>query len=125
MMYGRATRAYKKIDLEGAPKVEILDRLYSRLLRDFDEARAAMARRDVHARAAACDHALRIVTELIAALDPKAGSPDLCVNLEALYRFVIDRITSAGVTSDSGPLGEASTVIVELQSAFRQAGDRA
>lgn len=124
-MYARAARAYRTVDLESAPKIAILDRLYSRLLRDLDDAGQAISGGDVTARAAACDHAIQIVTELLAALDRSAGAAALCDNLAALYTFAIDKITAANVNRDPVPLREAAAVIGELQSAFREAGGAA
>ncbi len=122
-MYARAARAYKQVDLESAPKPQILDRLYTRLLRDLDEGSAAIAARDVKARAAAFDHALRIVTELKAALDHDIA-PELCGNLSALYSYVEDQVGAAAVQMSQEPVELAVAVIVNLQSAFREAASQ-
>ena len=93
-MYARAAVAYRQVDLESASKPEILTRLFDRFLDDLAKARTAIAARDIAAKAAAIDHASRIVVELRAALDPSA-QPELCANLDALYQFVADQLTAA------------------------------
>lgn len=118
-MSARAANAYKRVDLESAPKSQILDRLFERFQRDLDDARRAIAGKDIKAKAAAIDHALQIVSELRAALD-HAASPELCANLTALYDFVMDRLTRASMAMQVPPLDEAGNVMTEIGAAFRQ-----
>jgi flagellar protein FliS len=118
-MSARAANAYKRVDLESAPKSQILDRLFERFQRDLDEARRAIAGKDIKAKAAAIDHALQIVIELRAALD-HAAAPELCANLAALYEFVMERLTRASVSLQVQPLDEAGGVMSEIGAAFRQ-----
>jgi flagellar protein FliS len=122
-MLARAANAYRRVDLESAPKTQILERLYDRFLADLVTARDAIERRDVKTKAAALDHALQIVVELKAALDFSA-SPELCANLDALYDFVTDRVMSASATLTVAPLDQATRVMSELGDAFRTAHTR-
>lgn len=119
-MHSRAANTYRRIDLDSAPKTQILDRLFERFALDLAAARTAVAARDIAKRATAIDHALRIVTELAAALD-HAAAPELCANLAALYDFVGARISHANATADVKPLDEADRIMAELATAFRQA----
>lgn len=119
-MHARAANAYRRIDLESAPKPAVVVRLFERFLADLDAVRAAMARRDIPAKAAASDHALRIVGELEASLD-HAAAPELCANLQSLYRFVAERVATASLAFDPFPLEEATRVMTELADAFREA----
>ena len=120
----RGASAYRKVDLESAPRTQIVERLYGRFLHDTQLARDAFARGDVHGKAAAIDHATRIVTELLAALDHGAA-PELCANLAALYAFVIERLGQANLTRDGRFLDDADRVMRELGDAFREAHVRA
>src|SRR5579859_8168606 len=95
-MLARAANVYRRVDLESAPKTQIVERLFDRCVRDIADARAAIEVRDIHKKAAAIDHALQIVVELKASLDVTAA-PELCVNLAALYDFVSARLTEANV----------------------------
>lgn len=119
-MLARAANAYRRVDLESAPKTQILERLYDRFLADVTSAREAIDAKDIKAKATALDHALRIVVELKAALDFNA-SPELCANLAALYDFVTDRLMDASMTLTTKPLDQAVRVMSELGDAFRGA----
>ncbi|HEX7700406.1 MAG TPA: flagellar protein FliS, partial [Kofleriaceae bacterium] len=60
-MYSRsAANAYRRVDLESAPKYQIVDRLYERFARDVEEARNAIHAKDISGKAKALDHALCI-----------------------------------------------------------------
>jgi flagellar protein FliS len=122
-MLARAANLYRQVDLESAPKTQILERLFARCLLDITTARAAIEVRDVKTKAAALDHALRIVVELKASLDASAA-PVLCENLAALYDFVTDRLVSASLTMTQSPLDQATRVMTELGEAFRGAHAR-
>jgi len=119
-MLARAANAYRRVDLESAPKTQILERLFDRFLVDIAAARAAIAARDIAKKALALDHALQIVIELKASLD-LAAAPELCANLAALYDFVTDRVVSASLTLTTPPLDQAVRVMTELGEAFRGA----
>jgi flagellar protein FliS len=119
-MYARAAVAYRQVDLESASKPEILTRLFNRCLDDIAKGRAAIARKDIGAKAAALDHAARIVIELRAALD-HGQSPELCANLDALYQFVGEQLTAANCQLVTPPLDAAVQVMTDLRDAFAAA----
>jgi len=118
-MHARAANAYRKADLESAPKHVVLERLFARFGADIDAARAALGRKDIHGKAQALDHAMRIVAELQASLDA-AAAPELVANLMALYDYVTDRLTQSNLTLATRPLDEAAAVMAQLGEAFRQ-----
>ena len=120
-MYSRsAASAYRRVDLESAPKYQIVDRLYHRFARDVEDARNAIHEKDIKGKAKALDHALCIAVELKAALDFEAA-PALCANLEALYDFVIARIGECNTTLQTRPLDQAAKIMAELALAFLEA----
>jgi flagellar protein FliS len=120
-MYSRsAANAYRRVDLESAPKYQIVDRLYERFARDVEQARNAIHAKDISGKAKALDHALCIAVELKAALDHEAA-PALCANLEALYDFVIKQISECNSTLRVRPLDQASKIMAELALAFHEA----
>jgi flagellar protein FliS len=122
-MYARAASAYREVDLTSAPKAEILVRLFARCLDDIAKAKVAIAAKDIPAKAAAIDHASRIVCELRAALD-HAAAPELAANLDALYRFVHDQLSTANLKLAPGPLDAATRVMSEIADAFSTARHR-
>ncbi len=119
-MLARAANAYRRVDLESAPKTQILERLFARFLADIASAREGIEASDIRKKALALDHALQIVVELKASLDSRAA-PELCANLAALYDFVTDRLVSASLTLTVAPLDQAVRVMSELGDAFRAA----
>lgn len=119
-MNARAANAYRRVDLESAPKTQIVERLFDRCVRDIADARAAIERRDIQSKATALDHAMQIVGELKASLDV-AAAPELCANLAALYDFVAQRLIDANATLATPPLDQATRVMRELGDAFRTA----
>lgn len=116
----RAANTYQRVDLESAPKHKIVERLFERFALDVDKARAAIASKHVAAKAAAIDHAMRIVAELEASLDHEAA-PEVCENLAALYAFVTARLVDANVTLATKALDDAAKVMAQLDAAFREA----
>lgn len=120
-MYSRAAAsAYQRVDLESAPKTHIVERLFARFAQDVDQARAAISAKNIHEKHKTLDHAICIAVELKAALDFKAA-PEMCANLEALYDFVIGRLTETNMTLKTKPLDQAAKIMVELAGAFGQA----
>jgi flagellar protein FliS len=120
-MYARAALAYRDTDLESTSKPDVVTRLFARFLDDLARGKAAIEGRDIQAKAAALDHAVRIVVELRAALDHGAA-PELCANLDALYQFVLDQIYAASSSLTAAPLAHAGAVMVQLRDAFVEAG---
>jgi flagellar protein FliS len=119
-MNARAANAYRRVDLESAPKHDVLGRLFDRFQQDVVTATKAIAAKDVVGKSAAIDHALRIVRELQTALDHSVA-PEMTANLFALYDFVATQLCLANLSLDPKKLGEASKIMSELSTAFREA----
>ncbi len=119
-MSQRAAKLYRDVDLESAPKGQILERLLDRLHADLTVGRQAITDRKIEAKAAALNHAQAILIELQAALD-HAQAPEMCANLARLYDFVNERINIAGSTLKTAPLDDAAQVVASLGESFRQA----
>jgi flagellar protein FliS len=122
-MHARAANAYRKVDLDSAPRSQIVDRLFERFAKDTDAARSAIAVRDIVGKAATLDHAMQIVTELAASLDHSAA-PELCANLASLYDYVNQQLIEANVKLTTEPLDRANRVMSELGAAFKAAHPR-
>lgn len=122
-MHARASAAYRAVDLNSAPKHEVLFRLFDRFQHDLVVARTAIVGKDIVGKNGAVDHALRIVNELEASLD-HTSSPELCANLERLYKFVTDQIYQASMKLDIKPLEAASKIMSDLATSFRGAREQ-
>jgi flagellar protein FliS len=119
-MYARAAKTYAKVDLESAPKTQVVERLFDRFDRDVNLARVGITKRDIEAKAGAIDHATQIAVQLRAALDHTAA-PDLCANLDALYQYVIEKLAEANLKLQPAPLDEAARIMTRLGDSFRAA----
>lgn len=119
MLYRRAAAAYKKVHMETSP-ARILDGLLARLLRDMDETIEAIEAKDFKKKGEAVDHATRIISELVAALD-RRQSDELCDRLESLYRYAQDRLLQASIKMEAEPVREAKSVIGKVREAFQEA----
>ncbi len=92
-MYGRAAARYRDVDLESAPKTQIVERLFARDSSAMSSWRGRRSRRKTSpGRPPRSITRRRSSCPLRGALDHHAA-PELCVNLDALYRFVIDKLT--------------------------------
>jgi flagellar biosynthetic protein FliS len=119
MLYRRAAAAYQKVHMETSP-ARMLDGLLGRLLRDMDDARAAIERRDIKAKSQHVDHALRIISELVNALDFRQA-PELCQQLSNLYGFVEECLLEASLKLEPRRLAEARKVVEMIHESNRQA----
>lgn len=119
-MHARAANAYRRGDLESAPKHLVLERLFDRFDRDLVQAREAIVAKDIQRKANLIDHAMRIVAELSAALD-HAVAPELCANLAALYDYVTVKLGEANTKVAVAPLDDAAKVMADVASAFKEA----
>lgn len=122
-MYARATSTYKTVDLNSAPKQEILCRLFERFQADVELALRAIEAKNIFDKGKYVDHALRIVLELDAALDHEKA-PEMCENLSKLYAFVTDRLYAASAKLDTAPLREAARIMSDIGAAFREAAGK-
>ncbi len=120
-MYGNAAaRAYKRVDLESAPKTQIVERLYDRFAQDVEATRAALAKKDIAAKAKALNHASQIVMQLKMALDHRVA-PEMCANLESLYNYVTAQLNECNAKLSTKPLDNAARVMAGLGDAFKKA----
>jgi flagellar protein FliS len=121
-MTRRATRQYRKVQLESAPPQRVLLEIYRRLDEDLQAARRCIAARDIQGKARAVDHALALLGQLEGALD-HGLAPALCQDLAAAYAFCRNRMLLASVQLDPAPLSEIEQVLRPIREAFAQVID--
>ena len=119
MLYRRAAAAYQKVHMETSP-ARMLDGLLGRLLRDMEDARVAIEGRDIKGKSQHVDHALRIVGELVAALDYRQA-PELCHRLSNLYGYVEECLLEASLKLDPRRIHEATRVVQMIHESNREA----
>ena len=106
-----------------ASPLGILIQLYEGAVRFLRQARRALEAGDVPGRAEALRRAHAIVTELQVTLQHERA-PELAAQLDALYDFVLDRITQGNLRQDPEPLAEAEKVLIELLEGWRAVRDQ-
>lgn len=93
--------------------------LYERALRDLAEARTAIVDSDRETRHRTLVHAQEIIEELAYSLqvDVWPGAEDLL----AIYDYVLGLLVKANIGSDLRPLDDASRLIGDLATSWREA----
>jgi flagellar protein FliS len=99
----------------------LLVALYARLLRDLDDATAALAADDPAMAHTHLVHAQEIVLELTLALDGTAW--DAAADLAELYDWVYRRLVHANVTKDAHTIAECRSVLAPLHDAWSDAAN--
>ena len=115
----RGINSYRQAEVQSRTPLELVVTLYDGALRFAAEAREAIARSDVRARAVALSRAMAIVSELQSTLDMNAGGA-IAVELDRLYGYVRDRMLDASFRQDVGPLDEAVKVLLTLREGWSQ-----
>ncbi len=118
-MYSRVA-VYRKVSIESASPVRMLDEVYERMLRACREAGEAIGRKDLAAKGVAIGKALAFLGALESALD-HGPAPELSANLARLYRFVFAKLSEANMKNAPQALDEAARIITDLRDAFREA----
>jgi flagellar protein FliS len=121
-MYATATTARNKFVADGVgstPQERLLVMLYDRLLRDLDDATAAIATSDVGGAHTALAHAQDIVAELHSALDPSRW--DGADAMADLYTYLADLLGRANMAKSSALVAEARSVVAPLRDTWADA----
>lgn len=119
-MYATTARNRFMSDGVGStPPERLLVLLYDRLLRDLDEASAAVVDGDVCATHEALSHAQDIVAELHSALDPERW--DAAESMAGLYTWLADLLGRANIGKDLSLIAEARSLIEPLRDTWDEA----
>jgi flagellar protein FliS len=113
----RGAESYLRTKVDSSTPVELIVLLYDGALRFTQEARDAVVRGDIPARAAAVSRALAIVAELQGTLDFERGGA-LATSLEELYVFVQKRLVDGSAKQQVGPLDEVIRVLTPLRDGW-------
>jgi flagellar protein FliS len=118
----RGINAYASVGLETgvaeADPHKLILMLYDGAMLALADARLGMQRQDTAAKGRALSKAITIIESgLCASLDVKAGG-QLAQRLEALYRYMCDRLLRANLQNDSAIVEEVSHLLGELKGAW-------
>lgn len=119
----RASAAYVKVGVEtavaGAEPHRLIALLFDGLVDAIVQARGAMRERNAALKGRALGRAVRIVDEgLKSALDLRGGG-ELARDLDALYAYLLRRLTEANLRDDEAVLDECRRLVEPLRSAWR------
>lgn len=93
--------------------------LYDGALRFVGDARAALARNDVKARADAISRTLAIIAELQNTLDLEKGGA-IAVELDRLYTYLTARLLDVTVQKNAAALDDVHKVLSTLRDGWAQ-----
>ncbi len=113
-------RQYKTTQVQTAGPAQLTLMCYDGAARFLAQGREAMENRRYDAQNAALGKAQALLAELIKGLDFEHGG-DIAHNLDALYRYLYDRLTHANIRDDRAALDEVRGHLSELRDAWAQA----
>jgi flagellar secretion chaperone FliS len=113
----RGAETYRRMAVESRSPMELVVMLYDGALRFLEEARVAIARNDVPARAEAISRALAILTELQGTLNIQEGGA-LADRLDALYAYAISRLLDVTTKRDATAIDDVVKVLKPLRESW-------
>ncbi|MEL6180812.1 MAG: flagellar export chaperone FliS [Myxococcota bacterium] len=113
-MNRKALLQYKKTRVSTTSRERILLMLYDGAIRFVEQARRAIEEGQAHIKGEKISRAHAIISELNSTLNHEAA-PELCDNLQALYIFMLEKLTQANRNNDV----EALAVVTDLLNTLR------
>ena len=111
---------YRQTEVETANPGRILITLYDAAIRFIRLAIQQINDGNTAAKGITLGRAYAIVAEFIHALDHQKA-PELCKNLEAIYNFMLEQMSTANLTMDAAPLEPVLTHLIDLRETWSQA----
>jgi flagellar secretion chaperone FliS len=115
----RGADVYRRMNVETRSPLELVVMLYDGALGSLEEARAAIARRDVKARSEAVSRTLAILTELQGTLNMNEGG-QIAEELDRLYTFAISRLVDVTLKLDATAVDDIARVLTPLRDGWAQ-----
>jgi flagellar protein FliS len=115
----RGADAYRRMNVETRSPLELVVMLYDGVLRHLGEARSAIERRDVPARAEAVSRALAILAELQGTLNISEGGA-IAADLDRLYGYIIGRMLDVTAKQDIAAIDEIRKLMTPLRESWAQ-----
>ncbi|MCE9935325.1 flagellar export chaperone FliS [Aeromonas salmonicida] len=126
-MYQRNLKAYKATsitaDLAVADPHRVIQLMMQGFLERLAQAKGAIERRDMEAKAVAVSKAQGLLHGLQDALDMSQG--ELAEDLYRLYNYMDERIWDASLALDSAPIDEVMALMVTIKSGWDQLPEEA
>lgn len=120
-----AVNSYSKVHYGGNVEVasphRLIDMLFEGALERITQAKGAMEHGHVELKGEKINSAVTIVSGLRESLDSDAGG-EIAHNLDSLYLYIEGILSKAHFKNDTSLLDEATTLLGDLRSAWRQIG---
>ncbi|CAM4227715.1 flagellar export chaperone FliS [Vibrio astriarenae] len=116
-------QAYKKVSvdsqLSAASPHKIVQMLMAGAVERLIQGKAAMLQGNVSVKGERFGKALDIIISLRSCLSMNDGG-DIAQNLDQLYDFMINQISSANISNDPQPIDDVVEILREIKSAWDQ-----
>jgi flagellar protein FliS len=116
--YARGANQYFETQVRSSSPLELVVLLYDAAIRAGQQARDAMARRDIATRSVSISKMMAIVGELQNTLDMERGG-DVARELDRLYDWSTARLVDATQKQDPKPIDEVVKVMETLRDAWQ------
>lgn len=120
----RQIQAYQNAHVLTGTPGDLLLALYDGMGRFCGQAKAAIEDKNPAAKGVAIGRAFDIITELVATLDA-SRDPKLCADMTTLYNYWFDRLQTASMTMQVGPIDEVIRHVGEMRMTWQQAVSQA
>ena len=118
-MYQNRVGAYQKNDVLTADSMTLVVMCYSAAISNLKIAKARYLENQFEAKGKAISKTVDIVSELMGALDFEKGG-QVAGNLNAIYEYMLRRISQADVEQDMTALDETIKIFEELRDAWKE-----
>ena len=107
---------YERIQTEGLNQKQLIVMMYAGITRFLKEAKQAISDKDFQTAHEKFDRSRKIVFHLMSTLNPEAG--DIAEKLNALYVFLIEKITEANLKKDGSIVDEIVPIIDNIREGW-------
>ncbi len=118
MLTHQAINQYRQNHIQHASPVEIVAMLYDKAIHHLNIASEGIVEKDVDTKCLALSRVIDIVTELQVVLDKDRGG-EIAKRLDALYTYMLERLTMAHYHNDVQQMEEIIGLLQELRDAWR------
>ncbi len=115
------TNVHNRGSVEEASPHKLVDMLFEGALQRIAQAKGAMQFGNIEVRGEKINSAVSIVGGLRESLNTDEGG-EIAGNLDALYVYIQNILYSAHAKNDAAKLDEATSLLLELRSAWTQIG---
>ncbi|RJQ51090.1 MAG: flagellar export chaperone FliS [Desulfobacteraceae bacterium] len=118
-MYGNRIGAYRKNDVITADSKTLVVMCYDALITNLKLAKVKYSEKEYEAKEKAVTKSMNVITALMEALDFAKGG-QIAKNLDAIYSYMLRRITYADVNKDMAVFDELIRIAEELGGAWKE-----